>query len=264
MERKKMLRRGFVAIYLCLAVLCTALFAGSSDVQAKDYWEAFQVKLTPKGSVKAGQNVTFKVSIQNMTKKTLKTSWINPIYYRDTNNSEKYPGVDFGKLKDSKGKLVQWGDEVTFSPKQKKTFTLSGKIPKTWGRKGEILIVVGSKKGKDFYAGQGGYLGKNSSTTKETALKGTKLSSVKSAKKKATVSWKKQTTGTTGYQIQYSLNKDFKGAKVKTVNSNKKTSLTINNLKSKKTYYVRVRTYKKKSAKNTYSSWSSAKTVKIK
>lgn len=269
MRKKRILKNRLAIICMCLAVLCTTLFAEIMEVQAEEDWGAFQVKLTTSDTVKAGKNVTFKVSVTNTTNKSIKLSWINPLYYRDKDNSEKYPGVEFGKLSDSKGNSVHneeggLAKNITLAAKEKKTFTLSGTIPKTWGKNGQILVVVGSQSGKNGYFGQGEYNGKSSNTSVKTTLKGTKFSSVKSAKKKATVIWKKQTKDTTGYQIQYSLKKNFKGAKIKTVSSNKKTSLTIKNLKSKKTYYVRIRTYKKGSGGNKYSSWSSAKKVKVK
>jgi len=83
--------------------------------------------------------------------------------------------------------------------------------------------------------------------------KGTKLSSVKPGKKKAAIKWKKQTKYTKGYKIQYSAKKNFKsGVKTKTVKGSKKTSLTIKGLKSKKTYYFRVRAYKLNGKKKVY------------
>lgn len=94
--------------------------------------------------------------------------------------------------------------------------------------------------------------------------KSTKLSKVKAAKKKVTVKWKKQSKNVKGYQIQYSTNKQFaSGVKTKTVNS-KKTSVTISKLKSKKNYYVRIRTYQNASGGKCYSAWSATKKVKIK
>ncbi len=98
--------------------------------------------------------------------------------------------------------------------------------------------------------------------------KGTSISSVKKAKKAFTVKWKKQTTQTTGYEIQYSTNKNFKSAKTVTVKGNGKTSKKITKLKKNKKYYVRVRTYKivrvRQKPKAFYSSWSKSKTVKTK
>ena len=88
--------------------------------------------------------------------------------------------------------------------------------------------------------------------------KGTKITKLSKPKsKQIKVSWKKQTTQTTGYQIQYALNSKFtKSKKTITVSNNKTTSKTIKSLKKKTKYYVRIRTYKVVSGKKYYSSWS--------
>ena len=102
-------------------------------------------------------------------------------------------------------------------------------------------------------------------TPAKVTVKKTTLKSAKNAKgKKLVVKWKKNTAGN-GYQIQYSTSKKFaKGNKTETISKNKTTSYTIKKLKKKKTYYVRIRTYKKVSGKTYYSGWSSVKKVKIK
>ena len=94
--------------------------------------------------------------------------------------------------------------------------------------------------------------------------KGTSISKVTAGSKKFTVKWKKQTSQTTGYQIQYSTSSKFSKAKTVTVSKNKTTSKTVSKLKAKKKYYVRVRTYKTVNGKKIYSSWSKVKTVKTK
>lgn len=94
--------------------------------------------------------------------------------------------------------------------------------------------------------------------------KSTSVSKLSAGSKKFTVKWKKLTTQTTGYQIQYSTSKKFSGAKTVTVKKNSTTSSTVKKLKAKKTYYVRVRTYKTVSGKKYYSSWSKAKSIKTK
>lgn len=91
-----------------------------------------------------------------------------------------------------------------------------------------------------------------------------KVASAKAGKKSVKVTWKK-VKGIKGYQIQYSTNKKFKkGNKTITVKSTKSTSATIKKLKSKKKYYVRMRTYKIVNGKKVYSAWSKAKSVKVK
>ena len=95
--------------------------------------------------------------------------------------------------------------------------------------------------------------------------KGTTISSVAKEYKKATVKWKKQSVQTTGYQILYSTSKSFKkGNKTVTVKSVKTVKKTIKKLKSKKTYYFKIRTYRKVGKKNYYSAWSKMKSVRVK
>lgn len=92
--------------------------------------------------------------------------------------------------------------------------------------------------------------------------KGTALNKVQSKKgKKMLVSWKRN-SNVTGYQIQYSTNKNFKsGNKTVLVKKNKTTSQTISKLKAKKKYYVRIRTYRNVNGSKIYSGWSKAKTT---
>lgn len=106
--------------------------------------------------------------------------------------------------------------------------------------------------------------------------KGTKTLTFKINPKKTTVS--KLTAGkkslkvkiskkaVTGYEVQYSTSKKFTKSttKTKTVKSYKTTSVTLKSLKAKKTYYVRVRTFKTASGKKYYSDWSSYKSKKTK
>ena len=105
------------------------------------------------------------------------------------------------------------------------------------------------------------------STTKNTETVKPKKTSIKKlskGKKKFTVTWAK-VSGVKGYQIQYSSDKKLKkNNKSVTVTKQKKTKATVKKLKSKKKYYVRVRTYKTVNGKKIYSSWSKVKSVKTK
>ena len=95
--------------------------------------------------------------------------------------------------------------------------------------------------------------------------KGTAISKITSGKKSLTIKWKKQTVETSGYQIQYATNKGFtKGKKLITVKGNKTASKKIKKLKAKRTYYVRIRTYKTVGGHKYCSSWSKVKKVKTK
>lgn len=75
--------------------------------------------------------------------------------------------------------------------------------------------------------------------------------------------WKKDTK-VTGYQVQYDVNKNFTSYKSKYVKTNSTYKKTFSGLKSKKTYYVRVRSYKTVNGVKYYGSWSAVKSVKAK
>lgn len=95
------------------------------------------------------------------------------------------------------------------------------------------------------------------------AAKPKKTSIKKTKKGKKSLSFTlKKVSGVSGYQVQMATDKKFKKGR-KTVTS-KKTNVTFKKLKSKKKYYVRVRTYKTVKGKKYYSAWSKTKSVKTK
>ncbi len=117
------------------------------------------------------------------------------------------------------------------------------------------------------------FIGNYSGIQKKTFViepKGTGISKLKAKKKGFVVSWKRQNSQITGYQIQYSTSKKFpkKSTKAATINSSRTTTKIVSKQKAKKKYYVRIRTYKdvKWNGKDTkvYSGWSKVKSVKTK
>ncbi len=102
-------------------------------------------------------------------------------------------------------------------------------------------------------------------TAKWTKVKvGTpKAPTLKNTKKKLTITVKK-VKGADGYQFTYSTDKKFKKSKT-TTKTTAKNTFNIKNPKKGKTYYVKVKAYKKDSAKkNVLSKFSKVKQIKIK
>ena len=91
--------------------------------------------------------------------------------------------------------------------------------------------------------------------------KATTITKITAAKRAAKVKWKR-VSGADGYQIQCSAGKNFKNAKTKTVKNI--TALKMSKLSGKRTYYVRIRSWKKVGKNVYYSGWSKVKKVKIK
>ena len=92
---------------------------------------------------------------------------------------------------------------------------------------------------------------------------GTSITTLKNQAGKKAILKFKRTSNVTGYEIVYSTDKKFK-KNCKTI-STKKTSATLKKLEKGKTYFVKVRAYKKDSAgKRVYGKYSASKKIKIK
>ena len=100
-------------------------------------------------------------------------------------------------------------------------------------------------------------------------LAGTKISSIKAGKKAMTIKWKKlskkKQKTCAGIEIRYSLKKSFptRMTATKTVRKTAK-KIKVTKLKSKKTYYVKIRTIKTVKGVKHVGKWSKVKKVKIK
>lgn len=112
---------------------------------------------------------------------------------------------------------------------------------------------------------KGNYSGKKVFTY-QIVPRGTTIRSLTGRKKSLYVKWNKNTTQTSGYQLQYTTKSSFKGANAPTITlKNKTTTRTISKLTAKKKYYVRIRTYTnvKYNGKTVkvYGAWSPVKTA---
>lgn len=114
-------------------------------------------------------------------------------------------------------------------------------------------------KAKVTVTGTGSCTGTKSATFKIKPKK-TSISKIQATAKGFKVTWKKQATQTTGYQVRYSTTSKFTAGKTTTIklNKNTTTSKSVTKLSANKKYYVQVRTYKTVGGKTYYSGWSSS------
>ena len=214
----------------------------------KEKSRAFTKATTSKDGKRTATYTCTRTGCKATYTKTLQTYYkVNNIKLSKTaytyNGKVQKPSVT---VKNSKGKALKNGTDYKIS------------YPKGMKNVGKYTVKVTLK---------GNYSG-TKSLTYNINPKGTGVSKVTAAKKGFKVTWKKQATQTTGYQVQYSTSSKFKKAKTVTVSKNKTTSKSVSKLSAKKKYYVRVRTYKTvkiagKSVK-LYSGWSKAKSVTTK
>ena len=194
----------------------------------------YKVKITFKGYFNGTKTLTYKINPISISKCKVSLSTTAYTY----NGSVKKPNVT---IKDSQGKKISSSNyTVTYASGRKNVGTY------------KVTIKM---KGK--------YSGTKTLTFKINPTK-TTVKSLTAGKKSLKVAITKKTTQVTGYEVQYSTSKSFKTYKTKTLTSYKKTSLTLSGLSAKKTYYVRVRTYKTVNGKKYYSGWSTIKYKKTK
>lgn len=84
-----------------------------------------------------------------------------------------------------------------------------------------------------------------------------------SGSKKATIKWEK-ISGASGYEVYRATSKSGKYSKLKTITKNSTVSYVNSSLTKNKTYYYKVRAYRTVNGKKIYSSYSVAKSVKVK
>lgn len=160
-----------------------------------------------------------------------------------------------------KGMKVTWksvdgADSYVLYRNGKKVKTLTGtsyvdKKAKVNGKKYTYKVVARQKEVQSAESASktGYYLSKNAIGNVLNGSKGSRS---------LIVTWSKNKKAS-GYQLQWSTSKSFKNAKK--LNVNQKTSVIafLKGLQVNKTYYVRVRSYKKAGGKKYYSLWSSVK-----
>lgn len=242
-------KRKVLAILVALAMITLIPVMAFADSSGNYDFNASSVKLTTSDTVSPGKDVTFSVNIKNnkSEKVTLKIfNW----YYRETYNSETYPGVEFGTISGSG--YDQGTGSISLEANGELNLTLTGTIPDTWSDKSQILVVLTSQS-YDFM-GQGGYPDQNEEARKAAAAdvaewNGTlgaipvvKSVSVKASKKSVKVTWKKANKKNAKkfdkVEIQVCPDKNFarantkrvlvkKSAKAKTVKGLEKKRLTM-------------------------------------
>lgn len=94
--------------------------------------------------------------------------------------------------------------------------------------------------------------------------KGTKIRKYESRKKSIRIAWEERSGEISGYQIQYSTNKNFKkkNTKLIIIKRKTKTSKILRDLEPGTKYHIRIRTYKIVEGKKHFSKWSKKKTIK--
>lgn len=192
------------------------------------------ITVTGLGNYTGTKTVTFRIEAKSFSTQTyIKLSSLNYTY----NGKENKPSV---KVTDGTKTLIV-----------NKDYTLTYKNNKSIGTATVIITGKGNYSGKKYV----------SFTIKPRKISFTKLKS--NSRKSMTVYWEKD-TAVTGYQVVYATDKNFtKEKKISNVKGYKVISKKVTSLKSKKTYYVKIRGYKVVSGKVIYGDYSTIRKVRV-
>jgi len=195
----------------------------------------YKVTIRMKGNYTGTKTLTFKINPISISKCSVKLSATSFTY----NGKVRTPKVI---VKDANGKTLKKNTHYT--------------VTYASGRKnvGTYKVTIKMK---------GSYKGTKTLTFKINPVK-TKISKIVTATKALTVKLVAKKTQVTGYQIQYSTNKNFRNAKIRTVTGVNATTVRLSKLLARTNYYVRVRTFKTVNGVKYYSGWSVYKTARTK
>lgn len=247
--------------YMMMCVLFFALFSGIGKNENTAY-AAVEPWMATAGRIQLNSGIT-GTAANNVAPTLMDPWWSYERYYYfhvpatmkitldvTVNGTEPFEGV---YLLDSNGKRLKelWKYSWTYS---RNTNT------------SRITYSVNLRAG-DYYLKQWDIYRNNERVRFTTRVKAelTGKAAVKSIKKtsgtSAKLTWKKL-SGVSGYEIYRSTSKNSGYQKIKTVSS-AKTSFKNTGLKKKKTYYYKVRGYKKVNGRIYYSPFSAVKKVKM-
>lgn len=234
------------------AAYTVAKVKNGSKVLSEDSYEYKDGVLTFNKNVAVG---TYVVTFESAKYQDVKVSVkVNKAKGTLTTKAKTTVNTAIGSKSFNLGAKATTGMKVSYASSNKKVATVSSNGTVSVKGTGIATITV-TASGSNY----------NTVTKKITIKVAPKKQSVKAktAKKKLTITWTKDSNAT-GYQVQIATKKNLKGAKTYTVKSYKTYKKTISKLKSKKKYYVRVRSYKTVGKTKLYGAYSTVKSYKVK
>ena len=229
-------------------------YTGNKDIILYAIWKQNAPSVNPPSDPGTSKDdpsgsTTDKTTGNNGTVKTKKKQKI-------TTSASVYTKA-YGSKAFSLGASASGGAKLTYKSANTKIAKVSGSGKVTVKKYGTVKITITAGATKDY-----------ESVKKTVAInvvpKAVTLKSVKSpSQRRIEISWKKNKDAS-GYNLYLSKRKDFKKWTVERSLKKNKASWFATNCKSKNTYYVKIRAYKKIGKTKYYGEWSKVKKVKIK
>ncbi len=228
----------------------------SFDIDVKEIF-ASSIKLSQsKIDVEKGKTYQLKATVYPTNTTNQKLTWNSEDSSIATVNSS---GEITAK---SAGTTTVWvsTEKVTWRSTNSKIAKVD-QIGKVTALKSGETMIYATTDNLSYWTGCYVQVKKASTNSRNISVSKTVIKKVSALKKKKALIKYNKVQGASNYQVQYSMKKNFAGAKTKTAKGN---SLKVSGLKVKKKYYFRVRVCKKVNGKTYYSGWSNVKSVKAK
>ena len=230
-------------------------------------------------TIKQTSAKTYKYTEKNITKAT--TDYFCVYAYKDNGkdisaksnvlSARWLDAPSMSVVKTAKGPLLSWNG---IKGANKYVIYRKKTTAKSWTRVA-VITNLSTQKWKDTSAGnsctyqycmRAAYTADSTSYSKKSAvvscyaLTAPIINSCTKSGSSLTVKWSANSSAT-GYQLQYATNRFFSGAKTVNIPTKATVTKTITGLSEDKTYYVRVRSYKKSGSNIYYSGWRTSSNV---
>jgi hypothetical protein len=215
----------------------TAIKLGYSDYVCKDCGEEYRAYEAPTGPL--------RLTCKGYSLYKVKVSWN---FVKTAAGYEVQCSTDTGK---------KWDPRVYEVEDPTKTVFTFGFLKSGSPYKFRVRYWVEAPNGRRYYAPWSATL---TAPTRPMYPFGLTLTA---GKKSFKAEWREEVKST-GYQLEYALTSKFTKTKRVTVKGTNTLNATVKKLTSGKVYYVRIRTYKTVKGTNYFSSWTSARKVKVK
>lgn len=214
----------------------------------------YLIKIKFRGNYKGEYTLVFKIKPRKVSGLEAFEQYNNSIGLI-WNQSAGATGYRIYQYSSSKGKYVKIDSIKVQNPDDETQIYHVKNLKSGTTYKFKIRPYTKAKNGETIWGDYSSVL----TTATKTATPTLKVATASGSK--ATLSWN-NVSGESGYQVYYSTSKNGKYKKMSNVSANK-TNYTTEKLTAGKTYYFKIRTYKKVGDSTVYGDFSDIKSVKI-
>ena len=139
-------------------VICENQEPGTGGDTEYEVKEGFEVVFQGPKEIAPGKEITFDVSVKNISGKARELNYLDIWYFQDRDNWEHSSVKEFGALLDENGNDAYLNpDNFIYKENENKKYTIVGTVPDTWNKQSMFVVFLGSVDEYGEYFGQGFY-----------------------------------------------------------------------------------------------------------